>query len=123
MHQDDILRYCLQKEGAYLDLPFGPGCECVKLRGHIFAQLFLLKGVPMVTLKCEPSYGDFFRRVYPDIVTRGWHCPPVQQPHWNTIRYLEMPDEELLSMIDHAYLRVRAKLTKKEREGLSEVEA
>lgn len=35
---------------------------------------------------------------------RGWHCPPVQQPHFNTICLDgSVPDDEIICMIDHAY--------------------
>ena len=40
---------------------------------------------------------------YPEKVVRGYHCPPVQQPYWNTVFLSDFPDEELLNMIDHAY--------------------
>ena len=37
-------------------------------------------------------------------VTRGYHCPPVQQPHFNTVGLDgSVPDEEIMLMIDHAY--------------------
>jgi tRNA modification GTPase len=32
---------------------------------------------------------------YPGKVVRGYHCPPVQQPYWNTIFLDDFPDEEL----------------------------
>ena len=31
---------------------------------------------------------------YPKKVVRGYHCPPVQQPYWNTIFLNDFPDEE-----------------------------
>ena len=34
---------------------------------------------------------------------RDYHCPPVQQPYWNTIYLDKIPDDELLNMIDQAY--------------------
>lgn len=44
---------------------------------------------------------------------RGYHCPPVQQPYWNTISLDGFPEEELLFMIDHAYDTVVAGFSKK----------
>ncbi len=41
----------------------------------------------------NPNAADFYRRMYPGVVVRGYHCPPVQQPYWNTIE-LEQFDEE-----------------------------
>ena len=45
---------------------------------------------------------------------RGYHCPPVQQPFFNTINLDDsVPDEEIFRMIDHAYEAVVAKFSKK----------
>ena len=46
-------------------------------------------------------------------VVRGYHCPPVQQPYWNTIYLDDFPDGELLNMIDHAYETVFNGFSKK----------
>jgi predicted DNA-binding protein (MmcQ/YjbR family) len=59
-------------------------------------------------------FGDFYRKQYPGTVVRGYHCPPVQQPYWNTIHMNgTVPDEELRIMIDHAYQAVVDKLPKR----------
>lgn len=117
MTHDQIIKYCLQKPGAYLDYPFGPDCTVVKVKalnkGRIFAQLFYLQGEPKVTLNCRPDSAEVYRNIYPGTVTRGWHCPPLQQPHFNTIQLDDtVPDEELMRMIDHAYDVVVKKLPK-----------
>jgi len=58
--------------------------------------------------------GDFYRTAYPDSVTRGYHCPPVQQPYFNTVRLDgNVSDEEILRMIDGSYRYVVRKLAKK----------
>ena len=54
-----------------------------------------------------------YRMVYPEKVVRGYHCPPVQQPYWNTVYLSDFPDEELLNMIDHAYEAVFNSFSKK----------
>lgn len=113
----EIMEYCLKKKGAYLDFPFAPDYPVVKVKapsqekGRIFAQLFYLRGEPKVTLNCTPEYAEFYRSVYPGSVVRGWHCPPVQQPYFNTVSPDgSVPDEELLVMIDHSYNTVVGKL-------------
>ena len=105
-----IIDYCMTKRGAYLDYPFSPIYPVVKVRapsqekGRIFAQSFMLRGEPMVTLNCTPETAEIYRHVYPGSVTRGWHCPPIQQPHFNTVKLDgTVPDEEIYVMIDHAY--------------------
>ena len=114
MTHDQLLSYCLTKKGAYLDYPFGPETTCVKVGGRLFAQLFFLRGVPMITLNCDMMTGEFYRSIYPQGVRRGYHCPPVQQPYFNTVNLqADIPQEELLRMIDHSYSYVRGKLPKR----------
>ena len=95
----EIEAYCLAKAGAYRDLPFGEIPVCYKVHGKIFAQLYPDK----ITLKCTVFSGEAFRQAYPGVVVRGYHCPPVQQPYWNTIYLDAFPESELPMMIDHAY--------------------
>ncbi|MDR3086041.1 MAG: MmcQ/YjbR family DNA-binding protein [Christensenellaceae bacterium] len=128
LSREEILEYCLKKPGAYLDFPFGPIYPVVKLqapsqaKGRMFAQPFALRGQPLLTLNCSPAAADFYRSVYPGSVTRGYHCPPVQQPHFNTVSLLgAVPDGEILVMIDEAFSVVLGKLPKaaqKELRGL-----
>ena len=107
----DIAQYCLQKPGACETFPFGDQPVCYKVAGKIFAQLY----PDMVTLKCTRFAGELFRQQYPGIVVRGYHCPPVQQPYWNTIHLAAFPEAELPYMIDLAYETVVASLPKKKR--------
>jgi len=112
----EIEAYCLGKPSAYRDLPFGEVPVCYKVRGKLFAQLYPDK----LTLKCTAFSGEAFRAAYPGIVVRGYHCPPVQQPYWNTIDLERFPQEDLQMMIDHAYETVLSGLPKKvQREILS----
>ena len=83
--------------------------------------MYLKRGYQIVSYeKMETENGDFLfyhtmekenRQVYPGVVVRGYHCPPVQQPYWNTIYPEDFPDEDLLNMIDHAYDTVLHKLS------------
>ena len=110
----EILALCLKKPGAEETLPFGPWPICYKVRGKIFAQVYPDK----VTLKCTAFSGEALRQAYPGIVVRGYHCPPVQQPYWNTILLEHFPEEQLPILIDHAYDTVVQKLPKKDRDML-----
>lgn len=119
MTLDGVIAYCMQKPGAYLDYPFTPFFPVVKVKapsqtkGRIFAQPFLLRGELKVTLNCTPLSAEYYRAKYPGAVTRGWHCPLVQQPHFNTVNLDGVvPDKELVSMMDHAYETVVAKYPK-----------
>lgn len=118
MNHTEIEAYCLAKAGSYRDLPFGEVPVCYKVRGKIFAQLYPDK----MTLKCTAFSGQAFRQAYPGIVVRGYHCPSVQQPYWNTIYLNSFPAQELPMMIDHAYETVVSSLPKKvQREICTEV--
>ena len=126
MTQDEIIRYCLLKPGAFLDYPFGPDVTIVKVKSQnsaarIFAQLFTLQGEEKATFNCDMMTGDFYRSLYPGAVTRGYHCPPVQQPYFNTVALDgAVPDDALIRMIDHSYSAVVAKLPKKYQRELEE---
>ena len=126
MTWDQILAYCLVKPGAFLDHPFGPGSIAVKVKSphsapRIFAQLFLHQGEEKATFNCDEITGLYYRSVYPGIVVRGYHCPPIQQPYFNTVTLDgTVPDQELMAMMDHAYRVVVGKLPKRDQRELEQ---
>jgi predicted DNA-binding protein (MmcQ/YjbR family) len=114
MITDHILSYCLSKQGAYIDFPFGEIPICVKVKNRLFAQLYPNPEDYKITLNCDIMTGEFYRNLYPNIVTRGYHCPPIQQPFFNSINLNgTVSDDELKTMIDHSYSVVVGKLPKK----------
>ena len=113
MNAETIRQYCLQKHKARETYPFGDVPICYKLNNRIFAQLYPHADNFKITLKCTASMGDFYRQLYPGIIVRGYHCPPVQQPYWNTIYLEDFPEEELLNLIDLAYDTVLRSFSKK----------
>lgn len=114
MKTEEIINYCLKKNGAYIDHPFGPESTIIKVEKKIFAQFFTLKGTESVTFNCDAMTGEFYRSLFPGVVVRGYHCPPVQQPYFNTlpINGEVVPDELILEMADHSYKTVMGKLPK-----------
>ena len=128
MGTDEFITYCLAKKGAFIDYPFGPDVTIIKVKSpnskaRIFAQFFELKGEEKATLNCSAAAGEFYRAIYPGAVTRGYHCPPVQQPYFNTVSLDgRVPDGELLEMINHAYEVVVGKLPKWAQRELNEGE-
>lgn len=117
---EEIKEYCKSKHVVTEEFPFGDVPICYKLSGKIFAQIYPYEHDRKITLKCTAEAGRFYRMVYPDKVVRGYHCPPIQQPYWNTIYLDDFPDDELLNMIDLAYDTVFAKLSKKEQKRIKE---
>lgn len=116
MELSEIKEYCLKKSGAVETFPFGDWPICYKVDGKIFAQVYADK----ITLKCTAFSGQAFREAYPGVVIRGYHCPPVQQPYWNTIDTERFPHKDLPMMIDHAYETVVGSLPKKVQKELLE---
>lgn len=113
MKPQELIDLALQKPGAYEDYPFGPDSVVIKVRKRIFAQIFTLHGVDSATLNCDAMTGQFYRDLFPDVIVCGYHCPPVQQPYFNTFPLDgRVPDDMILEMLDHSYETVIAKLPK-----------
>lgn len=113
IHPQQIIAHCCAKNKAYVDYPFGEEPVCVKVNGRIFAQLYPREENYKITLKCEPLRADDYRRRYPGVVVRGYHCPPSHQPYWNTIWLSGIKEPLLLVMIDHSYAQVIKSFSKK----------
>lgn len=64
----------------------------------------------LITLKLEPSDGDFLRQQYEDIIP-GYY---MNKTHWNSIKTDGIvPDELLKDMLDKSYQLVLSSLSKK----------
>lgn len=120
MKADEIKDYCKSKHKVTEEFPFGNVPICYKLNGKIFAQLYPYENDYKITLKCTAEAGQFYRTVFPGKVVRGYYCPPVQQPYWNTVYLDVFPDDELLNMIDLAYDTVFSKFSKKVQKQIME---
>ena len=104
VESEEWIRCCLQKSGAYIDHPVGPDSTVIKVEKRIFAQFFTLKGQEIMTLNCEIMTGQFYRSLYPGIIVRGYHCPSVQQPYFNTFPLDGTVSDDLIrEMIGHSY--------------------
>ncbi len=116
---DQIMAYCMEQPGAYETRPFGVYPICYKVMGRIFAQFNPEPEFYKMTLKCEPEQAYAYRDLYPGVIVRGYHCPPVQQPYWNTIDLDQLTDMSFLQqMIDEAYTATVERLTKKAQQQL-----
>ncbi len=109
MELEEIKAYCLAKPQAYEDLPFWVSPICCIVRGKICAVIYPDQGA----VQCAAFSGPVFGQAVPGVVVRGYHCPPVQQPYWNTVYLDGFPGEELPMIIDHAYETVVASFSKK----------
>jgi predicted DNA-binding protein (MmcQ/YjbR family) len=91
-----LIDYCLAKQGATKEYPFGPEPLVAKVGGKMFA---LVSGAS-ISLKCDPVIAENLREQY-EAVTPGYH---LSKKHWNSIHVDgSIPEEELKDMIDHSY--------------------
>jgi predicted DNA-binding protein (MmcQ/YjbR family) len=109
----ELLRaYLLEKKGAFEDFPFGPEVMVFKVRGKIFAVVFLEDSPLSLNLKCDPDLAMHLREFY-EAVQPGYH---MNKKHWNTV-FLDgsIPDDEVFAMIDESYELVVKGLKKADR--------
>lgn len=114
----EIHAHCMKLPCVYETRPFGEEPICYRIAGKIFAQLSTQEDWFKMTLKTNPEAALFYRSAYPGVIVRGYHCPPIQQPYWNTIDLKKFDKEKLYHMIDEAYFEVIRKLSKKEQKRL-----
>ncbi len=122
-----MIAYCAAKPHAVIDYPYGAEPVCVRIRAGkrqpVFAQFWTKPA--NVTFRAEPMEAEFFRGAYPDCIRRGYYCPPVQQPYWNTVWFgpdgaCPIPEDELRMMLDHAYEDALQRLPKYVQRALDE---
>jgi len=113
-----VREYCLTKVGSSESMPFGDETLVMKVMDKVYA-LISLEGDLRINLKCDPERAIELREEYPSIQP-GYH---MNKKHWNTITIEgELSDQELRHWIKHSYDLVVAKLPKKDRIVLQELE-
>lgn len=111
MKYEWIDEYCLSKKAAEKDYKV----EWEATRYFIGGKIFVMIGgdkykKAIITLKCEPIFGQFLRDENKNIVP-GYH---MNKKHWNSV-YLDgdVPDDLLKQMINMSYELVLNSLSKK----------
>ncbi|MCT4508557.1 MAG: MmcQ/YjbR family DNA-binding protein [Tepidibacter sp.] len=111
MKYEWIDKYCMSKAGVEKDFKI----EWDAIRYLVGRKMFAMQGEDkdkktIITLKCEPSFGQFLREQYQHIVA-GYY---MNKQHWNSV-YLDgdVPDDILKQMIDMSYQLVLNSLSKK----------
>ncbi len=119
MNIESFREYCLAKPGVEETFPFGEETLVFKVMGKMFAATGLDSAGFTVNLKCDPDRIPDLRDRYPEI-RPGYH---MNKKHWNTIDFEGELEEPLLrELIDHSYELVVAKLPKKDRESLEQMD-
>lgn len=104
--------YLMNKAGVTKDLKEEWNWIRYQIGGKMFAAICLGEdGEPYyITLKLEPSEGDFLRQQYEDIIP-GYYMNKI---HWNSVKPDgKVPDELLKDMLDKSYNLVLGGFSKK----------
>ncbi|MEM1483753.1 MmcQ/YjbR family DNA-binding protein [Oscillospiraceae bacterium PP1C4] len=110
--------YLLSKTGATKDFKAEWNAYRYLLGDKMFAmQGGDKEGKPIITLKCDPAFGQLLRKQYPYIIA-GYY---MNKEHWNSV-YLDgdTPADVVRQMVDQSHeliLRSLPKRLQKELEG------
>lgn len=130
MNMAQLKTYLHDKLGVTEETPFGPDALVFKVKSKIFAIIGInnppfkeatdntldpsLIGVRL-NLKCDPDKALVLRDLFIAVVP-GYH---MNKKHWNSIILGgDLPESELLALIDHSYHIVAQSLKKADREVL-----
>ncbi len=110
--------YLLSKKAAEKDYK----AEWEAFRYMVGGKMFCMmgtdgKGRAIITLKCDPLFGEALRQQYADIIP-GYY---MNKLHWNSVyRDGSVPDDVLRSMADMSYDLIFKSLPKKLQSQLNE---
>lgn len=114
-----IDEYLLSKVGVTKDLQKDWNWIRYQIGGKMFAAVCLGENNEpyYITLKLEPTEGDFLRQQYEDIIP-GYY---MNKTHWNSIKPDgEVPDDLLKELLDKSYQLVLSGFSKKKQLEISE---
>ena len=115
MNFEQLDTYLRSKKGVTFDYPFDDKVRVYRIGEKMFALTSEEKPV-CVNLKCDPLYALELRALYQG-VTAGYH---MNKKHWNTVTVegSDVDEETVKELIDHSYVLVYQKLTKKQKDLL-----
>lgn len=111
MKYDWIDKHCLAKKGVEKDYKSEWEATRYMIKGKMFAMQGNHKdGKPIITMKLEPTFGEFLRKQYKDIIP-GYY---MNKEHWNSV-YLDgaVPEDVLEDMLNKSYLIILNSFSKK----------
>ena len=116
MTLETLETYCLSKNGAVKEFPFGNEHMVFKVMGKLFAIISIEENPLHINLKATPEDCIVYRHLYACVIP-GYH---MNKTHWNTVILDGCLDNQIvLEMIDESYALIVGKLTKRQREELS----
>ncbi|TQV77462.1 MmcQ/YjbR family DNA-binding protein [Aliikangiella marina] len=117
MDHRQLCDYFQNKLGASASYPFGPEVRVYKVGNKMFGIIAEANNPLSINLKCDPDEALALRDVFENVIP-GYHMNKV---HWNTvIMEGDVPDGEVMRMIDNSYDLIVASLPKKIRNNLTE---
>ncbi|MGI6153503.1 MAG: MmcQ/YjbR family DNA-binding protein [Christensenellaceae bacterium] len=112
LNKESLIRYCLALPDTYEDHPFRGDAVVLRHQANQKGFVFLIyaHGRLHVNLKCEPMCAGLLRQAFSGVVP-AYH---MNKTHWNSIFLDEdVPDAEILHMVDISYGLTRPRITKK----------
>ena len=119
MNIEEFRQYCISKKAVTEELPFDEHTLVFKVMGKMFALTGLQRLPPQVNLKCDPERAIELREAYDGAIFPGYHMSKI---HWNTLIIQNLPPQLIVALIDHSYALVVAKMTKKLRAELENLD-
>lgn len=109
--------YLLAKKGVTKDFKAEWGWTRFLIGGKQFAAFCGEDtDAPLFTVKCDPALNIELRNTYPDIIP-GYYC---NKEHWNSVKIPgNVPEDIIKLMSDQGYSLVFNKLTKKQKESIT----
>ena len=119
MELENLRKTLLDKKATTEELPFGPEALVFKVMGKMFALIAWQKTPLTISLKCEPNHAMALRAMF-TAVKPGYH---LNKEHWNTVTLdNNLPEDEIIEMINHSYKQVVKGLKKSDREKMENME-
>ena len=109
MNIEFLRDYCFNKKLTTESTPFDYNTLVFKVYGKIFC-ICDIDSFESINLKCEPEKAIYLREEFNGI-NPGYH---MNKKHWNTIDVnKDVPDDQIIQMIDDSYLLVINSFPKK----------
>ena len=114
MDANEILDYCLAKNGVSESFPFDNETLVLKVATKMFLLISLDKQPLAIAVKTDPEWSEELREQHPQI-TGAYH---MNKTHWNSVSLDGLKKDLILKLIDHSYDLVFKSLTKKMKEEI-----
>jgi predicted DNA-binding protein (MmcQ/YjbR family) len=112
MERADAVSHALSKPGAWPDSPWGEDHDVIKVGSKIFLFPGAQDGQSSITVKNTAEAVDELKQRYPDFAGPAAY---LDKRLWVRLVIEQVPDDEVIELIDDSYDLVVAKLKRSER--------